>query len=66
VEPSISAAFPTEPVVLFGSLRYGWNLPVDVNRTIRTQTDIIKLGTVDPVVISEVLNDLNTVASKGK
>lgn len=34
IEPSVTALFPSDPVVFFGNLGYLWNIGTDINKTV--------------------------------
>jgi len=48
IEPSLTWIRPTDPAVLFGTLGYSWNLPVDVDRSRMLNGQPVRVGRVDP------------------
>ena len=44
IQPSLTAIYPSDPAVFFGSVSYLWNIKRDINRTVGTTY----VGTVDP------------------
>lgn len=44
IQPSLTAIYPSDPAVFFGSVSYLWNLKRDINRTV----GLANIGTVDP------------------
>jgi hypothetical protein len=44
IQPSLTAIFPSDPAVFFGSISYLWNMKRDINKAV----GLANVGTVDP------------------